>query len=164
MITNINLDIFKYDSDAIVHQANCFTTMGSGVAKRLRELYPEAYEADCKTSKGDKSKLGSFSVVKARDGKYIYNMYSQFTYGTEKRQTNYEAIYTGLCAVKSHMIDAKLVTLSLPKGMGCKLGGGDWRIVSKMIEVIFEDGVVDVIICNYDPSVPATTKIFDEFE
>lgn len=41
---------------AIAHQANCFNTMGSGVALAIKNAFPEAYEADCKTVKGDKKK------------------------------------------------------------------------------------------------------------
>lgn len=47
----------------IAHQTNCFNTMNSGVAKAIRQLYPEAYFADCKTVKGDYKKLGGFSMA-----------------------------------------------------------------------------------------------------
>ena len=45
--TPINL-IVEYETDG-------------GIARTIRELYPEAYEADCQTKKGDRSKIGSFS-------------------------------------------------------------------------------------------------------
>ncbi len=38
--------------------------MQSGIARQIREKYPEAYEADCKTVAGDIKKLGTFSWVK----------------------------------------------------------------------------------------------------
>ena len=151
MIIEVNIDIVKQPVDALCHQANCFTTMGSGVAKRIREVYPEAYEVDCTTVKGDIKKLGTFSCVRTHDGKTVYNVYSQYTFGMEKRQTNYEAIYSGLSAVKSDMLVKNLKTLAIPRNMGCVLGGGDWRIVDKMIDVIFEDDAIDVYICNYNP-------------
>ena len=75
MIINKDVNIFDLPTQAIIHQANCQTTMGSGIAKQIREKYPEAFEADCRTTRGDITKLGSFSWVKARDGKYIYNCY-----------------------------------------------------------------------------------------
>jgi O-acetyl-ADP-ribose deacetylase (regulator of RNase III) len=90
MIVKIDCSVFDSPSQAIIHQANCFNTMGSGIACQIRQRYPEAYEADCKTISGDRSKLGKFSWVKTNDGKYhIYNCYSQYQYGRDQRQTSH---------------------------------------------------------------------------
>ena len=159
MIINKNIDIVLHPSDALCHCANCYTTMSSGVARRLRTVYPEIYEADCLTKRGDYNKLGKISVANFKDGKVGFNIYAQYTYGTEKRQLNYEAMYTGLEAVKEYMVEHKLKTLSIPRNMGCRLAGGNWSVVEKMIEVIFEDGLVDVTICNYDPSSTPPPKV-----
>ena len=51
--------------DIIVHGCNCLNTMGSGIAKEIRERYPQAYEADTKFSQMNtpEEKLGKFSVA-----------------------------------------------------------------------------------------------------
>jgi O-acetyl-ADP-ribose deacetylase (regulator of RNase III) len=145
----VNQDIFNHSAQVILHQANCFTTMGSGIAAAIRGLYPEAYEVDCKTIRGDKNKLGTFSWVKGkRDGKIIINMYSQYNYGRESRKTNYEAFANGLEKVRDFMIEKKLQSLSIPYKIGCNLGGGDYRIIEKIIEVTFENAPFDVFICK----------------
>ena len=151
MIIRQNISIFDCGAQAIIHQANCQNTMGSGIARQIRERYPEAYEADCQTTPGDIRKLGTFSWVKAKDGKFIYNCYSQYRYGREQRHTNYEAIYTGLNSIKSHAETYDLTKLSLPHNMGCMLGGGSWRIVNAIIEDIFENSETELYICNYTP-------------
>jgi O-acetyl-ADP-ribose deacetylase (regulator of RNase III) len=151
MIHTKNINIFDCVAQAIIHQANCQTTMGSGIAKQIREKYPEAYEVDCKTVRGDITKLGSFSWVKARDGKHIYNCYSQFRYGKEQRHTDYEAVYTGLSRIEEHAKSMNLTSLALPYKMGCALGGGSWRIVNAIIEDIFEENQIDLYICRYEP-------------
>jgi len=151
MITNIDINIFDCVALGIIHQANCQNTMQSGIARQIRERYPEAYEADCKTVAGDIKKLGTFSWVKTHDDKYIYNCYSQFRYGKEQRHTNYEAVYNGLSSIKSHAESHQLKSLSLPHKMGCNLGGGNWKIVNSIIEVLFEDSSIDLYICRYEP-------------
>ena len=151
MITNIDINIFDCVAQGIIHQANCQNTMQSGIARQIREKYPEAYEVDCKTIAGDPNKLGTFSWVKTHDGKYIYNCYSQFRYGREQRHTNYEAIYTGLSSIKDHANSIELTTLSLPYNMGCALGGGSWNIVRAMIQDIFYDSNINLFICKYNP-------------
>jgi O-acetyl-ADP-ribose deacetylase (regulator of RNase III) len=65
--------------NVIVQGCNCFCTMGSGIAKQIKQEYPEAYAADCRTVKGDKSKLGTYSVYKG--SKFdIVNAYTQYDY------------------------------------------------------------------------------------
>ena len=56
----------KGEFDLIIHGCNCFCTMGAGIAKTIKQKFPEAYEADLKTEKGDKAKLGTISWAKAK--------------------------------------------------------------------------------------------------
>lgn len=151
MIINQNINIFECSAQAIIHQANCQNTMGSGIARFIRERYPETYEVDCKTVAGDIGKLGTFSWVKAHDGKYIYNCYSQFRYGRDTRYTDYEAIYTGLSSIEEHAKMQGLTSLSLPYGMGCVQAGGSWHVVRAIIEDIFDQNNIDLYICRYNP-------------
>ena len=152
MIIHKDCNIFDGGAQGIIHQANCQNTMGSGIAREIRARYPEAYEVDCKTIVGDYKKLGTFSSVKTNDGKFvIYNCYSQYRYGREKRHTNYEAVYTGLSSIEQNARELGLTTLSLPYNMGCMLGGGSWRIVSVIIYEVFKDSPIDLYICRYTP-------------
>ena len=63
--------------DIIVQGCNCFCTMGSGLAKEIRERYPDAWEADYETIMGDMMKLGSWTSVKPGDF-IIVNAYTQY--------------------------------------------------------------------------------------
>jgi len=148
MIHEVDVSLLDQPLDGIIHQANCMHIMGGGIALRIRNKWPEAYEADLKTPKSDPKKLGTFSVAVLPSNFHIYNLYSQFNIGFG-RMTNYEAVATGLSAIKYHAANAGLKTLGLPKFMGCKLGGGDYRIVRAIIEVEFENSPLDLYICNY---------------
>jgi O-acetyl-ADP-ribose deacetylase (regulator of RNase III) len=149
MIYEIDTNLLEYSPlDGIIHQANCLGIFGGGIALHIKNKFPEAYEADCKTIAGDKSKLGTFSVAVLPSNFHIYNMYGQFNIGFG-RMTNYEAVATGLSAIKNHAFNRGLKTLGLPKFMGCRLGGGDYRIVRAIIEVEFENSPLELYICNY---------------
>jgi O-acetyl-ADP-ribose deacetylase (regulator of RNase III) len=160
MVEEIQTDIFVADADAIVHQANCFHTMGSGIARFIRETFPEAYEADCRTEKGVEAKLGTFSVAKITSKnanprlKYIINLYSQFDYGRDGRHTRYDAMADGLNLLNTRIIAAKtpaaasIKTIALPYRIGSNLGGADWRIVRSIIYSVFEESPVLVKICE----------------
>lgn len=61
----------------IIHGANCWNTMSSGIAREIRERYPEAYEVDCTTVAGDYNKLGNYTVMLGKQFN-IVNAYTQF--------------------------------------------------------------------------------------
>jgi O-acetyl-ADP-ribose deacetylase (regulator of RNase III) len=159
MIKNIDCNLLDADADVIAHCCNCFNTMGSGVARAIRDKYPEAYTADEATVKGDFKKLGTFSYAKVLTPnnriKYVANIYGQGTYGAGTRQVNYEAIYKGISALEEKL--RKIAdtnpdaTIAFPYKMGSDLAGGDWRIINQMIEVIFEKSPLHVVICKYTP-------------
>lgn len=150
MIHEINANLLEYPLDGIIHQANCMHIMGGGIALRIRNKWPEAYEADLKTPKSDPKKLGTFSVAILPSNFHIFNMYSQFGIGF-KRETNYTAVVEGLEAIREHAIANGLKKLGCPKYMGCRLGGGNWNVVRAIIGEVFDnDAEIDLVICNYE--------------
>jgi O-acetyl-ADP-ribose deacetylase (regulator of RNase III) len=150
MITHVTGNLVKYPLDAFIHQANCFCTMGSGVAREVKETYPEVYEADCKTKKGDPAKMGTFSFAKTHDGKIGYNLYSQYDYGRDgKLRTVYSDIKKGLSNIRKHIQDniKPNARVGIPCRMGC-VRGGDWNEVLKLITETFENTDIEVVICE----------------
>ena len=120
MIQEIDADLMEYPLQGIIHQANCFHTMGAGIAKRIKEKYPEAYDADIKAGTiGDSKRLGTFSVGHClREDKYIYNLYGQYNYGHYARYTSYDAVDRALIKIARHAVENHISTLGLPKNMG----------------------------------------------
>lgn len=151
MVNLIKCDIFQAPIDILVHQANCYCTMGSGIALDIKTRFPEAYEEDCKTKRGDETKLGTASICRVKDSesriKFIFNMYGQYMFGGGTRHTNYEAYYCGLEFIKNKITNVNLI-VGIPFKMGCSLGGGDWNICEAMIKSVFESSPIQVFICQ----------------
>lgn len=145
-------DIFKQeDLDVIIHQANCFNTMKSGIAKDIAELYPEAVEADNRTIKGDKSKLGSYTCGVGKNDMHIINMYSQYHfYPRTVVHTDYEAMERAFKTIKEDYVSpSPPITIGIPLGIGCGLAGGDWNKVWEIIKKIFADDInYNIVICK----------------
>jgi O-acetyl-ADP-ribose deacetylase (regulator of RNase III) len=122
----------------IMHGCNCHNTMGSGIARQVRERYPEAYAVDCMTNKGDKSKLGTISCVQVDNSVggqlLIVNAYTQYNFnsgGTLVDVFEYEAFDRILDAF-AHDAGPSM-RIGLPYiGMG--LAGGDKVRIMGMIE------------------------------
>ena len=157
MIYELDICLLKWleeqpEKSGGIQQLNCFCCQNGGIALRIREKYPIIYQADLKYGKrGDIGKLGKFCVAEATPDKYIYGLYGQYNYGMGKRQTNYEAVYTGLERIEKHARENNIIKLGLPRRMGCTLGGGNFTIVYSIINVIFESSPIDLYICNYNP-------------
>lgn len=125
--------------ETIAHACNCFHTMGKGIAKRIADAYPEAFEADKATLCGDRDKLGAISKAKLDNNSYIFNLYTQYKYGLQTRHTMYDAVVSSLEQVERFMSIFHCKSIGLPYKMGCNNGGGDWRVVLPIIESVFEE-------------------------
>lgn len=138
-----NADITQVKSGVILHACNCFHTMGAGAAKALRNKWPQIYQTDTnRTSYGDKTKLGTYSVTSISPRLTILNCYTQYRYGRDKRYTNYEAVYSCLEKTRDNFPDQELHMTPL----GCGLAGGDWEVVKAMVLSVFKntDTIVNV--------------------
>jgi O-acetyl-ADP-ribose deacetylase (regulator of RNase III) len=150
MIQVIEQNLFENNAEAYFQCCNCFCRMRSGVAAGMRQLYPEAVEVDEQTIPGDKTKLGKFTVAHAKNGRYIYNLYGQYNYGTDvSRKVNYEALYTAIEYALDDCVNKGIKTIALPYNMGCGLARGNWNIVSVMIQELFQKYPdVELYICK----------------
>ena len=149
MIT-IKKDITTIESGTIVHQVNCRGAMGSGVALAIKKKWPEVYDAyrayfDSEEFCLELNVLGAIDVVKINDSLSVVNLYGQDSYGNDgKRYTSYCAWELALPAIKNRNLPEPIY---FPYNVGCDRGGGDWRIISAMIEEHFPDA----IFCKWPP-------------
>lgn len=119
--------------DVIVQGCNCQCEMGAGIAKAIRATFPEAYEADRQTAKGDRSKLGTISSANVhRNGHEItiVNGYTQFHWRGSGVLVDYDAIRSVMAAVKSQFSGKRI---GYPK-IGAGLAKGDWATISQIID------------------------------
>jgi O-acetyl-ADP-ribose deacetylase (regulator of RNase III) len=137
MMHEINADILSnlntgVQRTIILHGCNCFHTMGAGIAKYLKDKYPQIYTADCMTKRGDKDKLGTCSRAILNPNLHILNCYTQYNYGREKiLYASYLAIEE--CCKQVVAIYDPSWEIRMPK-IGCGLAGGDWNIVENIIK------------------------------
>lgn len=118
--------------DLIVHGCNCFCTMGAGIAKTIKDTFPEAYKSDLETKIGSRDKLGkiSFAAVKRNGCEIIVvNGYTQYSPTGSGVLVDYEAVRSVMKAVKSRFSEKKI---GYPL-IGAGLAKGDWAIISEII-------------------------------
>lgn len=140
-------NLLKVKEGMIIHQVNNCGKMGAGLAKQIREKYPEHYNdyitmynhflKDSPESKQIKTLLGKHVDTKY-DNLIVRGIFSQDGYGRDKTYTSYEHLKTCLQNISKSKVD----TVYIPYELGCGLAGGDWNIVSKMILDILPSAII----------------------
>jgi O-acetyl-ADP-ribose deacetylase (regulator of RNase III) len=119
--------------DVVVHGCNCFCTMGAGIAKTIKQIFPAAYQADLATEAGDKTKLGSYSAATVEAGGkplVIVNAYTQYNWRGAGVLADYKAIRQVFGQVKQNYAGRRI---GYP-AIGAGLAKGDWAIISIIID------------------------------
>lgn len=120
--------------DVVIHGCNCQMTMGAGVAKLIKKNFPAAYAADVDFPILSNWRLGTYSkaivtILPSGSELTIVNAYTQLNYGSGF-QIDYEAIQDCFIGIRKEFLDKKIL---YPK-IGAGLGGGNWDIISTIID------------------------------
>ncbi|MBP3732218.1 MAG: macro domain-containing protein [Bacilli bacterium] len=160
-------DVFSSGAQVIVHQVNCMGVMGSGVARIVREKYPEVYleyKKAVETLEGN-CLGGCLLVGRIANlfGQYYYRGYKDEYFGDEFwkqpemdnsgrpiRFTNYEAFYNGLVRLRN-IVQGRgdITTIAFPYKIGCDRGGGSWGIIESMIKEVFGKTNINIEVWKY---------------
>lgn len=122
--------------DVVIHGANCQNTMGSGIAKEIKERYPEVYKKDCLAAIDGENKLGEISFVRVERAGYnfyVVNAYTQENYGPPPtRYVDYEAVRKCFNEI-NRVFPSDSFRFGFPK-IGAGRGGGDWEVIELIIK------------------------------
>ena len=134
-------DMLTVEHGIIVHGCNAQGVMGSGIAADVRATYPDAYLAYVEHLQGKRREetLGDviFYDVPGTD-LTIANAITQLTFGKDgKKYVSYRAIQKAF--------DSVIQAANRPGAprevhyplIGAGLGGGDWAIISQIIDACF---------------------------
>jgi len=119
--------------DVIVHGCNCQCAMGKGIALSIKQQFPEAYDADLRTPKGERTKLGTISTaeVERSPARFtVVNAYTQFHWRGENVLADYDAIRLAFRQIKQQFAGRRI---GYPK-IGAGLAKGDWAMIAAIIE------------------------------
>lgn len=134
-VTHFDGDLLESGCDFICHQVNCQGVMGSGIAKSIKEKWPEVYNIYKHHCLHTDDLLGTVQVYELRNKQTIINMFAQDKYGYNgTRYTSYDAFYNCLCELILHI--PKGSRIGFPYGIGCVRGGANWNIIETMIKEV----------------------------
>ena len=139
-------DLLDAPEHIIVHGCNAQGVMGSGVAKTIRDTYPEAYNLYRHQYNQNGLKLGEIIIYEYDSCRMVVNMITQEFYGKDGKQyVSYEAIEAGFRNLHKWIGETFMADpgVAIPM-IGSGLGGGDWDTIAAIIESVM-DGI-DVVV------------------
>jgi len=139
-------NLFDGEYDILAHCANSYCTFGAGVARQIKDRYPQAFTADLATKGLGDNKLGTYSQAVVNGGKLtIVNIYGQVGIGNDgdplNRNAQYDLLFDALCLLAIRETKARpnqKIVIGVPDMMGCGLAGGSRRIVVAILLTIEE--------------------------
>ena len=158
MVTFHNGNILDSGADIICHQVNCQGAMNSGVAKAIRQKWPEVYTEYRNKARDLSSEEGSswmhmFGHIQTvfltdKETMSVINMFSQAGYGYDgRRYTSYDAFWSCLGEIKEYIKPG--LRIAFPARIGCVRGGANWNVILTMIEEVL-GADYNVEIWDYD--------------
>lgn len=140
-------NVFNSDCTVILHQANCFATMGSGIAQQVKRDYPAAFEADVNfpVPVGNRERLGHYSYGWGdNNSRVIFNLYGQHRYGRDKKYTEENMLEFALRGALQKLSENRdrsdfRIKIGVPMFIGCGLAGGDWNVVSEILQRVADE-------------------------
>ena len=108
MIRVFDGDLLDSGANFICHQVNCQGVMGSGVAKQIKEQFPNVYE-QYKTVASSEM-LGHIQPIQINEIQYVCNFFAQDNYGYNGKQyTNLEALRQCFKTLKESLKSSNLL-------------------------------------------------------
>jgi O-acetyl-ADP-ribose deacetylase (regulator of RNase III) len=134
--------------DYIIHGCNCFNTMGAGIARNIAMTFPAAAYVDSLTIKGDRNKLGTYTLAspQAEFPITVINAYTQYFTSRSTDVFEYDAFQNILDNLLQELPADSRIGFPL---IGCGLAGGDQPRIVSMINSFaekFVDGTVTIVI------------------
>ena len=137
-------DLLASGEQMIAHGCNSHGVQGSGVAKAIRDMYPDNYEVYHRVYEELGLYLGDvvyhYELPLQIDGLptlIIANCVTQKDYGRDPNvvYVDYDAVFESLNQVFAAAATFKLSSVGLPM-IGAGLANGDWDIIEGLVEQI----------------------------
>lgn len=132
--------------DIFAHGANCWSTMGAGIALHIGNNFPALREVDANDPRGPEQRLGGMSYAfDHSNGVWGANLYTQFYPGPNARMPSVISSVQTLFEQVHEIVEAtheETVYVGLP-AIGCGIGGLNlFHVVcqvNKVAESVFEE-------------------------
>lgn len=141
-------NLLDIEKGILVHQVNTLGIMGAGIALQIKRKWPILYDGYKEICEKNLFKIGDVwfytEDLRINPDLVIANLFGQKYLG--KGATIIDAYHLALPEIQKYSDKIRL-PIYFPYKIGCGLAGGDWNVVSNLIEKYCPD----VTIVEYIP-------------
>ena len=138
-LIQMKIDLFSSPDDiSLAHCISQDLRMGKEKSERYKELFGSPDHLQ-----GQGKQVGQIAIL-SLEKRFVYHMITKQTFW---EKPTYEALNQCLLEVKSHAVKNQVKQINMPK-VGCGLDRLNWIIVRRIIERIFGDTDIHIIICT----------------
>ena len=129
-------DVFTTETVFIGHGVNLRGVMGRGIAKTIKEKFPETYDKYAEACEHKYITIGDAFITEEGDLR-IVNMATQVHMGPDAR---YDAIFDSAMDAAAQVYEMakemdRNAVLAIPR-IGCGIGGLEWEKVQTLLEAV----------------------------
>lgn len=136
-IRTVQADLFS-SSDALAHCVSLDFKMGAGIAREFRSRFGQV-----EGLKRQVTKFPGLAILHDKiKNRFIYYLVTKERYF---HKPTYESLTSSLGLLKQHMVENKILKLSIPC-LGCGLDKLEWSRVQGIIENVFEDTMIEITV------------------
>lgn len=142
-------DLFQSDAEAIVNTVNCVGIMGKGIAKGVKERYPDVYKEYRSLCDMKQMRPGKILTVPTNEligAKYIVNFPTKRHWRNNSRLDDIEL---GLESLVEEIKQLGFKSIAIPP-LGCGNGGLNWKDVKPLV-IKYLKGIKDIEITVFEP-------------
>ena len=148
-------DLLTVRSGVIVHQVNNCGLMNAGLAKAIRNAYPQHYEGYIKVynsylqkyggndyyynHKAVKELLGAFISTQMKPNLWVVGIFAQHGLGRNGKFTDYKAFEDAVRALNKTFSTGQIY---FPYGIGSGLAGGNIDTIHRIIETCVPNAIL----------------------
>nr|CAI5849357.1 unnamed protein product [Callosobruchus analis] len=152
-VTEKSGDLFEMPKEySLAHCVAEDLSMGSGIAvhfkrdfKGLAELYDQ------------RQKQGGLAILEKQDGDSKRYIYYLVTKRESSGKPTYFTFWSSVKKMRDHIRENGVKKLAMPR-IGCGLDRLEWSRVKDMIEFLFRDVDVEIVVCNFQQDCDTPTK------
>lgn len=137
-----NMNLFNVPQG--YYLAHCISgdyALGAGIAKQFAEIYNMRFKLHKKFQIPDGEKFANVGRALLVDN--VFNLVTKPRYF---HKPNYTALYDTLVSLKEQCIELDINKLAMPR-IGCGLDKLEWDEVLDIIEDVFDDTDIDILVC-----------------
>ncbi|VEN40831.1 unnamed protein product [Callosobruchus maculatus] len=152
-VTEKSGDLFEMPKEySLGHCVAEDLSMGSGIAVHFKREFRELGELYAQ-----RQKQGGLAILEKEDGDSKRYIYYLVTKRESSGKPTYLTFWSSVKKMRDHIRDNGVKKLAIPR-IGCGLDRLEWSRVKDMIEFLFRDVEVEIIVCNFQQNYGQTKQ------